>query len=140
MITRLGSVPVFVADQERALGFFRDKLGLKVVFDYQYGPEFRWLTLAQQKGQTEIALFRPVPSIVGDSLEKLQERIGVWTGIVFLTEDIHQTYELLRGRGVEFDVKPRKQSWGGWEALFSDPDGNRFHLVQRPDSGVLADN
>jgi catechol 2,3-dioxygenase-like lactoylglutathione lyase family enzyme len=140
MITRLGSVPVFVTDQESALIFFRDKLGLKVVVDYQYGPEFRWLTLAQQKGGTEIALFRPVPSIVGDSLEELRKRIGVWTGIVFLTDDIDQTYKLLRERGVEFNVKPRQQSWGGWEALFNDPDGNGFHLVQRPASGVLSDN
>jgi catechol 2,3-dioxygenase-like lactoylglutathione lyase family enzyme len=132
MITRLGSVPVFVSDQERALAFFRDKLGFEVAFDYQYGPEFRWLAVAQQLGGTEIVLFHPVPSVVGDRVEELNKRIGTWTGIVMLTDDIQQTYSLLRERGVEFTAAPRQQSWGGWEALFSDPDGNGFHLVQRP--------
>jgi len=132
MITRLGSVPVFVSDQERALAFFRDKLGFAVAFDYQYGPEFRWLSVVQQQGGTEIVLFHPVPSIVGDRVEELNKRIGTWTGIVMLTDDIQQTYEMLRERGVEFTAAPRQQSWGGWEAVFSDPDGNGFHLVQRP--------
>jgi catechol 2,3-dioxygenase-like lactoylglutathione lyase family enzyme len=132
MITRLGSVPVFVSDQERALAFFRDKLGFEVATDYQYGPEFRWLAVCQQQGGTEIVLFHPVPSVVGDRAEELKKRIGTWTGIVMLTDDIQQTYDALRERGVEFTAAPRRQSWGGWEALFSDPDGNGFHLVQRP--------
>src|SRR5688572_25920910 len=132
MITRLGSVPVFVSDQDRALAFYRDKLGFEVVIDYQYGPEFRWLTVARQKGETEIILFRPVPSIVANRVEEIKKRIGTWTGIVFLTDDIHDTYEMLRKRGVEFEAEPRVQSWGGQETWFSDPDGNSFHLVQRP--------
>lgn len=134
MIKRLGSVPVFVSDQERALAFFKEKLGLEVAFDYRYGPEFRWLAVAHRDGGTEIVLFHPVALIVGDRVEELNRRIGTWTGIVFLTDDMEQTYQSLRQQGVEFSAEPRKQSWGGWEALFSDPDGNVFHLVQRPES------
>jgi catechol 2,3-dioxygenase-like lactoylglutathione lyase family enzyme len=132
MITGLGSVPIFVSDQERTLAFFREKLGFEVAYDYQYGPEFRWLGVAHRNGGTEIVLFHPVPSVVGDRVEELNKRIGTWTGIVLLTDDIHQTYLTLSERGVEFSVQPRQQSWGGWEALFTDPDGNEFHLVQRP--------
>lgn len=132
MITRIGSVPIFVSDQERALTFYRDKLGFEVVFDQQFGPEFRWVTVARQRGETELVLFRPVPSIAGNQLEELEGRIGIWTGITFLTADIHSTYEALRERGVEFHNEPTPQAWGGTEAIFSDPDGNYFHLVQRP--------
>lgn len=131
MITRLGSVPIFVSDQERAVTFYRDKLGFEIVFDQQYGPEFRWVALARQKGETELVLFHPVPSIAGNQLEELKGRIGTWTGIVFLTDDIENTYGSLCQRGVEFRTKPTKQAWGGIEAIFSDPDGNSFHLVQR---------
>ena|SRR5947209_580233 len=134
MIKRLGSVPIFVSDQDRTLAFFTEKLGFKVAYDHRYGPEFRWLGVAHQEGGTEIVLFRPVASVVGDRTEELNKRIGTWTGIIFLTDDIKQTYQSLRQRGVEFNAEPRQQSWGGWEALFSDPDGNVFHLVQRPDS------
>jgi catechol 2,3-dioxygenase-like lactoylglutathione lyase family enzyme len=131
---RLGSVPVFVSDQERALEFYRDRLGLEVVLDIPYGPEFRWLALAERKGATEVILFRPARSVVGDQQAEVEKRIGVWTGIVFLTDDIERDYERLRERGVEFLTRPAAQPWGGWEAQFSDPDGNRYHLAQRPDA------
>jgi lactoylglutathione lyase len=132
MITGLGSIPIFVSDQERTLAFFRDKLGFEVVFDKQYGPEFRWVALARQAGATEIVLFRPVPSLGDDQFKELTARIGTWTGIVFLSDDIQADYDLLIERGVEFRTKPTRQGWGGSEAIFSDPDGNFFHLVQRP--------
>lgn len=132
MIKGLGSVPVFVSDQERSLAFFRDKLGFEVVFDRQFGSEFRWIALARQRGETEIVLFHPVLSIAGDQLRELEARIGIWTGIVFLTTDIESDYQTLQERGVEFQKAPTSQGWGGIEAIFSDPDGNFFHLVQRP--------
>jgi catechol 2,3-dioxygenase-like lactoylglutathione lyase family enzyme len=132
MISGLGSVPIFVSNQDRALEFYRDILGFEVVFDQQYGPEFRWLAVARRKGETELVLFHPVASIAGSQLEELNERIGIWTGIVFLTDDIQSTYEELCERGVGFSVEPKKQAWGGMEAIFFDPDGNYFHLVQRP--------
>jgi catechol 2,3-dioxygenase-like lactoylglutathione lyase family enzyme len=132
MVTALGSVPIFVSDQDRAISFYRDKLGLKVVFDQRYGPEFRYVAVARRKGETEIVLFRPVPSIAAGQLEELEKRIGIWTGIVFLTDNIENTYQMLCDVGVAFHSKPTRQAWGGIEAIFSDPDGNYFHLVQRP--------
>lgn len=132
MVTALGSVPVFVSDQDRAISFYRDKLGLEVVFDRQYGPEFRYVAVARRRGETEIVLFRPVRSIAGGQLEELESRVGIWTGIVFLTDDIESTYRMLSDVGVAFHNEPTRQAWGGIEAIFSDPDGNYFHLVQRP--------
>ncbi len=134
MITRFGSVPIFVSDQERALEFFRDKIGLEVILDQRYGPTLRWVTVALRKGETEIVLFHPVPAIVGTGAEELQERIGTWTGIVFLTDDINSTYQELLERGVEFRAAPKLQPWGAWETQFVDPDGNSFHLAQRPEN------
>jgi catechol 2,3-dioxygenase-like lactoylglutathione lyase family enzyme len=132
MITRLGAVPVFVSDQERALEFYRDKLGFVVVMDQQYG-DFRWLTVARRPGETEIILFKPVPSL-GPGAEALKERIGAWTGIVFHSDDIWGDYERLCQKGVEFEAEPSRQGWGGVETWFFDPDRNRFHLGQLPDN------
>ena len=134
MITRFGSVPIFVSDQSRSLEFFRDKVGLEVILDQRYGPTLRWVTVALHKGATEIVLFRPVPAIVGAGAEELQERIGTWTGIVFLTDDISTTYRELLERGVDFLAAPKLQPWGAWETQFTDPDGNSFHLAQRPEN------
>lgn len=132
-ITRLGSVPVFVRDQARAIAFYRDRLGLQVVLDVPLGGGRRWIALARAPGETELILFHPA-SYAGraDKTAALEARVGQWTGIVFLTDDIERTYRLLRERGVAFDGPPKRQAWGGVEAFFSDPEGNRFHLVQRP--------
>jgi catechol 2,3-dioxygenase-like lactoylglutathione lyase family enzyme len=131
MITRVGSVPVFVSDQERALKFYRDQLGLQVVTDTQLGPTFRWITVTPGPGGTELILYRAVPEMNGDQTDEINARVGSWTGIVFLTDDIQSTYKTLSERGVEFEAEPSQQPWGGWETWFADPDGNRFHLAQR---------
>ena len=45
-----------------------------------------------------------------------------------IVEDIDATYEELKSKGVEFEMTPTKQPWGGTLALFNDPDGNTFYL------------
>jgi catechol 2,3-dioxygenase-like lactoylglutathione lyase family enzyme len=123
-------VPVFVSDQQRALEFYRDKLGFEVVMDNPYtgyGPEgYRWITVAPKKGGTQFILYHPDMNPGGG--EELQSRVGSWTGIVLFTDDIHGTYKKWKERGVAFDDEPSQQPWGGWETWFTDPDGNRFHL------------
>jgi lactoylglutathione lyase len=127
---RLGSVPLFVCDQQRAFEFYRDALGFQVALDIPIGPKDRWLALSQDASGPELLLFRP--GMYGKDSETMSDRVGVWTGIVFLTDDINASYTEMKNRGVKFDTEPRRQAWGGVEAGFSDPDGNRFQLVQRP--------
>ena len=55
----IGSVPVFVSDQDRALEFYRDKLGFEVVMDMPMAPGVRWLVVAPVRGATEFILFHP---------------------------------------------------------------------------------
>jgi catechol 2,3-dioxygenase-like lactoylglutathione lyase family enzyme len=129
MIDRIGMVPIFVSDQQRALEFYRDKLGFEVILDDPYSgygaDAFRWITVAPKKGGTQFILYHPAMNPGDDELEN---RVGTWTGIVFFTDDIMGTYKTLSERGVQFDGEPKKQPWGGYECFFRDPDGNRFHL------------
>ncbi len=131
MISRLGSVPVFVSDVERALAFFRDALGFELRARAPHSAPAPWATVAPPGAETEVALLQPSPTL--GQPEELRQRVGVWTGIVFLTRDIHQTFDELQARGVPFEGEPALSGWGGWEVVFRDPDGNRFHLVQRLD-------
>ncbi len=133
MIANIGSIPVFVSDQECALEFYRDKLGFEVVMEAPYPEGFRWIAVTPQKGQTELILFQPAMCMDEDKVEETKKRVGIWTGIIFLTDDIQSTYKMLRERGVVFDAEPSQQFWGGLETWFCDPDGNRFHLVQQPE-------
>lgn len=129
---RVQSVPVFVADQERALAFYRDVLGFKVLMDYQMTPDFRWLVVTPEMGETEIILYCPAQSVNGEAAEEIRQRIGIWTGMILHTQDIATAHRLLAAKGVMFHWGPKRQPWGAYEALFSDVDGNQFHLVQRP--------
>jgi predicted enzyme related to lactoylglutathione lyase len=130
---RLGATPVFVADQARALSFWRDAAGFKVALDIPIAGGARWLTVAPSAGGTELLLYRP--GMYGENPEELADRVGAWTGIVFLTDDIATEYARWCERGVHFLSAPSRQPWGGWEASFEDADCNRFQLVERPLAG-----
>lgn len=45
-------------------------------------------------------------------------------------DDIHAVAARLGAAGVEFTRAPSQESWGGWIATFSDPDGNLLQLLQ----------
>ena len=59
--------------------------------------------------------------------------MGRHTGVGFGIPDLETSYTELESRGVVFKMKPSKQPWGGFMALFSDPDENVFYLDELPD-------
>jgi predicted enzyme related to lactoylglutathione lyase len=130
VISAVGSVPVFVADQSRAVEFYTERLGFVIMLDIPIGHGIRWLTVAPQKGGCEIILFPP--EMAGKSADEMRNRIGQWTGIVMMSEDCRKDHADLIERGVSFKTPPEKTLWGGWMAEFFDVDGNRFQLVERP--------
>lgn len=125
---KISTVTVYVSTQERALPFYRDKLGFEVRMDAPMGSDARWLTVAPPGSQTQIALM-PVESEAGKEWD-WRARMGRFTGIIFETDDAAASYRELSGRGVPFDGEPQQAEWGGIEVFFSDPDGNDFLLVQ----------
>lgn len=124
-------VSVLVNDQDEALQFYTEKLGLEKRIDITYGPGMRWVTVAP-KGQRkpEIALAKPdVRLHNAASLKELKERTGHGLAWMFDTDNCRQSYETLRARGVTFITTPTKQLYG-IEAVFADPYGNIFSLLE----------
>lgn len=135
MIERLSHATVYVLDQERALGFYRDKLGFEVRMDHTMDNGFRWLTVGPpSQKDLEIVLMKPTKEFLGDeeSLEAMRKLIGAGKlgAGVFYTGDCRKTYEELRGRGVDF-VSPPEEKFYGIEAMFKDDSGNWFSLTER---------
>ena len=60
--------------------------------------------------------------------------VGRHTGIGFGVPDLRAAYEQLRAQGVRFTMVPTQQPWGGFMAMFADPDGNIFNLDQLRDT------
>lgn len=129
--TQLAMVSVFVKDQDEALAFYTEKLGLEKRADVTYGPGLRLVTVAPQgQRKPEIALAKPDETL--HSVERIHEimaRIGRRVHYMFDTDDCHGMYETLCARGVKFVSGPTKQLYGV-EAIFEDPDGNMFSLLE----------
>lgn len=120
-IRQIKFVGVPVRDQDRALSFWTEKLGLKVATDQAMGPGQRWIELSIPGAETRLVLFTP---------DGQQDRIGTFFNGSFETADVEKAYEEMKSRGVEFRSPPKKESWGT-SAIFLDPDGNQFVLGSR---------
>jgi catechol 2,3-dioxygenase-like lactoylglutathione lyase family enzyme len=136
MLKQLTNVQVWVHDQDEALAFYTEKLGLELREDVTV-PElgnFRWLSVGVP-GQPDVAItLMAVPGApVFD--EETQEQIkalvakGVASGLFFATDDIRVTFEELKSRGVEFQQEPTEQPYG-IDAGFRDTSGNQMRVAQ----------
>ena len=120
-IRQIKFVGVPVRDQDRALSFWTEKMGLKVATDQAMGPGRRWIELSIPGAETRLVLFTP---------DGQQDRIGTFFNGSFETADVEKAYEEMKARGVEFRSPPKKEPWGT-SAIFFDPDGNQFVLGSR---------
>ena len=129
MITHVGTVSVFVSDQDQALGFYVGKLGFEKRRDEPMGPGApRWIEVAPRGARTAIVLYQPTEGMPGaSSYERARSSIGTFTTFVLNVDDMNATYRELSARGVEFPDPPAQQPWGWW-ATVKDPDGNVIGL------------
>ncbi len=133
---RISSAQLWVHDQDEALAFYTDKLGMQVRADVTL-PEmgnFRWLTVAPA-GQDDISIVLmaiPGPPVLSDeTAEQVRALMAKgFAGTVFLTtDDCQASYEELKARGVEFTEAPEERPYG-IDSGFRDPSGNSFRLTQ----------
>jgi len=71
------------------------------------------------------------PVMDAETAEQVRELMSKgFAGTVFLTtDDVHASYEELKGRGVEFTETPEERPYG-IDSGFRDPSGNAFRLTQ----------
>ena len=119
-VVAIPAVGVAVSDQDRALAFYTEILGLQKQLDVPL-PQFggRWITVAPAGSATSIAL---VPAAEDNPA-------GVETGIRLATTDAAAMREHLRRHGVAVG---ELLSWDGVPPMFEfrDPDGNGLEIVQ----------
>jgi catechol 2,3-dioxygenase-like lactoylglutathione lyase family enzyme len=136
MLKQLTHTQIWVHDQDEALAFYTEKLGMELREDVTV-PElgnFRWLTVGVPGQDVAIALLAVpgAPVFDEDTRKHIQALLakGAAGGLFFSTDDIQASYEELRGRGVEFLQEPTEQPYGV-DAGFRDPSGNQFRMAQR---------
>jgi catechol 2,3-dioxygenase-like lactoylglutathione lyase family enzyme len=136
MIKQLSHVGVWVHDQDEALAFYTEKLGLELREDVTV-PEmgnFRWLSVGVPGQDVAITLLEvPGPPVFDEeTAAKLKEMVAkgaAGSGLFFQADDIQSTFEDMRNRGVEFSQEPTEQPYG-IDAGFRDPSGNNMRMAQ----------
>jgi uncharacterized glyoxalase superfamily protein PhnB len=133
---KLASAQVWVHDQDEALQFYTNKLGMEVRADVTL-PEmgnFRWLAVgpANQPDVSIVLMAIPGPPMMdAETTDQVKNLMAKgFAGTIFLTtEDVYADYEQLKSRGVEFSETPEERPYG-IDSGFHDPSGNSFRLTQ----------
>ena len=135
-LSQVGTVFIPVADQDRALKFYVEKLGFEKRAEFQYGEGCRWIEVAPSSSTISIAL---VPPSEGKSSG------GGETHCAIASKNIEADHAALLARGVDVDAEiarkgKRRTGLISVEVSIADPvppqfffrdaDGNRFLVVE----------
>lgn len=118
-----------VADYDRAIAFFVDMLGLKLVEDSPAltndGRAKRWVVVRPPGAETGLLLAQAdgdrQAAVVGD---QFAGRVGLFLRV----DDFDASYRRMTEAGVEFVTEPRAEPYGQ-VVVFLDCEGNRWDLL-----------
>ena len=118
MIEKIGTVGVYVDDQERAFAFWTEQVGFEERRRAPMGDGVFWLEVAPRGAQSCLVLYPK--KLMPNWAERKPS-------VVFRCDDIDATYSALQQKGVKFEKELTEMGWGKF-ASFLDPDGNEFGL------------
>ena len=133
---KIANAQLWVHDQDEALAFYTEKVGMEVRADVTV-PElgdFRWLTvgLPGQDDPSIVLMAIPGPPVMdSETAQQVKTLMGKgFAGTIFLTtDDCQASYEELKRRGVDFTEQPEERPYG-IDSAFRDPSGNHSRLTQ----------
>lgn len=139
---KIAFAQLWVHDQDEALTFYTQKLGMEVHADVS-PPElggFRWLAVGPPGQDVSIVLMAIPGEPVMDGATQDEVRALMakgFAGTVFLTtDDVRADYEAMKARGVEFTEAPEERPYG-IDCGFRDISGNHFRLSQLTQVGAV---
>lgn len=121
-VTAIDIVPVVVDDQEKALEFYVDLVGLELRQDEEYGDGTRWIEVAPARSKTKLTLKTPSMFEKAEAVHR-RALMGSSPQVTFLVDDCRQIYQRLQNAGVPFDDEPTQRAWGT-SVTARDPAGN----------------
>jgi lactoylglutathione lyase len=128
VITHVGTVCVFVADQDRAKDFYVNKLGFELRNDAPLypGAAARWVAVAPKGAATEVILYLP-----DENWAHYKQVVGKSQALTFNVTDTKALYAELKAKGVTVVSEPDAQPWGTYMTI-RDSEGNNLLMVEMP--------
>ncbi len=135
MAQHLAAVTLLVPDYDAALDFYVGALGFALVEDTPLAGGKRWVLVAPPGSrETRLLLARAArpaeAAAVGD-------QAGGRVFLFLATDDFARDHARLRAAGVRFAEAPRREPYGT-VAVFTDPFGNRWDLIEPAKADPLA--
>ena len=121
MLKQVFYTSVLVGDQDRALDFYTNVLGLEHRVENPTPDGPRFLTVGVEGDEFQLVLWPGTPGQAVPAMGRPPASITIET------EDIRTTAQELKSRGVEFTSDVLEFPWG-YVAQFQDPDGNRLQI------------
>jgi predicted enzyme related to lactoylglutathione lyase len=141
---KVSTAQLWVHDQDEALAFYTEKVGMEVRADVTLAElgNFRWLTVGwpSQPDLAIVLMAIPGPPVMDEETTEQVETLMAkgFAGTVFLeTDDCQASYEQLSARGVQFHEAPEERPYG-IDSGFRDPSGNNIRLAQVRDLAELS--
>ncbi len=115
-LDQLGQVSLPILDQERAVAFYRDILGMKFLYEY---PNLAFFDLQG---------VRLLLSVVADAATPPKGSI-----LYFKVDEIYAATQMLKDKGIEFTEDPHRiavmDNHDLWMSFFEDTEGNMLALM-----------
>ena len=118
MAPSVAHITIYGRDLPRMVEFYHGTLGFPLL---EADEAFNFARL--DGGSVAIGL------AAGEPNPELGIHVGVHTGIGLSVPDLDAAYETLTAKGVTFTMPPKRQAWGGFRAMFLDPDANVILLM-----------
>jgi lactoylglutathione lyase len=122
MVPKVSTVFLYVADQDRSLEFYTEKIGMEKVSDAEMWPGARWLEVAPPGGETSLAL------AAAKDFEDKESGEGS-ADFTMAAPDVRELYEELKAKGVDVE-EPTEERWSTY-IRFTDPDGHKILVSER---------
>lgn len=118
MITKIGTVGIYVDDQQKALKFWTEKVGFELRINIDMGNGMTWMEVAPKGAESCLVIY---PKTLMTNFAELKP------SIVFICDNIEEVCSTLKQNGVTFSKELSSMGWGKF-ASFKDEDGNEFGL------------
>ncbi|MGI8579976.1 MAG: VOC family protein [Solirubrobacteraceae bacterium] len=133
---KIANAQVWVNDQDEALAFYTEKLGMETRQDVTLAEMggFRWLTVGPSDQEDVSIVLMAIPGepvMDPDTQQQVRDLTakGFASSVFLTTDDCRATYEKMKANGVEFTGTPEEQPYG-IDVGFRDPSGNHLRLTQ----------
>jgi len=124
---RVEAVAIVVPDYEDGIAFYVGAMGFDLVEDIDLGNGKRWVVVRPAGGETGLLLAKADGPAQAAAIGN---QTGGRVGFFLSTDDFARDHAAMLAAGVTFEEPPRHEPYGT-VAVFRDPFGNRWDLIER---------